>query len=152
MKIIAVFGTRPEAIKMAPLVQALRAQQQLECIVAVTAQHREMLDQVLSLFDITTQYDLNLVRHGQTLEDITSKVLFGLAPIFKKEKPREQITEKIDKERKVKNQLDALFKDKKNKVCKSCEKPIFEMDKYTKQGGYFWHKKCWNSAKAMVGR
>ena len=87
MKIIAVFGTRPEAIKMAPLVLRLRQEAGLDCLVAVTAQHREMLDQVLHLFDIKTEYDLNLMKHGQTLEDITSQVLFGLAPIFDREKP-----------------------------------------------------------------
>lgn len=87
MKILSVFGTRPEAIKMAPLLQCLAKQPQLESIVAVTAQHREMLDQVLQLFDIHPQYDLNLMHHGQTLEDITTAVLQGLAPIMEKERP-----------------------------------------------------------------
>ena len=87
MKILSVFGTRPEAIKMAPLLQCLNQQQQIQSIVAVTAQHREMLDQVLQLFDIHPNYDLNLMRHGQTLEDITAAVLKGLAPILEEERP-----------------------------------------------------------------
>lgn len=88
MKVLSVFGTRPEAIKMAPLLKALDKHPDLESIVAVTAQHREMLDQVLQLFDITPDYDLNLMKHGQTLEDITSAVLKGLAPILDEEKPQ----------------------------------------------------------------
>ena len=87
MKILSVFGTRPEAIKMAPLLQCLNKQPTIKSIVAVTAQHREMLDQVLQLFNIQPDYDLNLMRHGQTLEDITSAVLKGLAPILDAEKP-----------------------------------------------------------------
>lgn len=87
MKIISVFGTRPEAIKMAPLVQLLEKHPDIESVVAVTAQHREMLDQVLTLFELESKYDLNLMRHGQTLEDITSAVLLGLSPIFAAEKP-----------------------------------------------------------------
>ena len=87
MKTLSVFGTRPEAIKMAPLLQSLNQQPQIQSIVAVTAQHREMLDQVLQLFDIHPDYDLNLMKHGQTLEDITAAVLQGLAPIMEAEKP-----------------------------------------------------------------
>ncbi len=87
MKVLSVFGTRPEAIKMAPLLLALEKEPDIESIVAVTAQHREMLDQVLQLFGIHPDYDLNLMRHGQTLEDITSAVLKGLDPIMKDEKP-----------------------------------------------------------------
>ena len=87
MKVLSVFGTRPEAIKMAPLLLALEKEPEIESIVAVTAQHREMLDQVLQLFDIHPDYDLNLMKHGQTLEDITSAVLKGLAPILIDEKP-----------------------------------------------------------------
>ena len=87
MKVLSVFGTRPEAIKMAPLLQALDREPNIESVIAVTAQHREMLDQVLQLFDIHPDYDLNLMRHGQTLEDITSAVLKGLYPILEDEKP-----------------------------------------------------------------
>lgn len=87
MKILSVFGTRPEAIKMAPLLQALQQEPGIESVVAVTAQHREMLDQVLELFNIHPDYDLDLMRHGQTLEDITSAVLQGLRPIILEVKP-----------------------------------------------------------------
>ena len=87
MKVISVFGTRPEAIKMAPLLKAMQNSRDLESIVAVSAQHREMLDQVLQLFDIRPDYDLNLMRPGQTLSDITSAVLSGLHPILEQEKP-----------------------------------------------------------------
>lgn len=87
MKILSVFGTRPEAIKMAPLLQALRKQSCIDSIIAVTAQHREMLDQVLQLFKVFPDYDLDLMRHGQTLEEVTSAVLQKLAPILINEKP-----------------------------------------------------------------
>ena len=86
-KIMLVFGTRPEAIKMAPLVKAIEKDNELECVVAVTAQHREMLDQVLELFKITPQYDLNLMKANQTLSDITSGVLKGIEKVVLKEKP-----------------------------------------------------------------
>lgn len=86
-KIMLVFGTRPEAIKMAPLVKAIEADQELECIVAVSAQHREMLDQVLDLFEIKPQYDLNIMKANQTLSDITSGVLKGIEKAVLKEKP-----------------------------------------------------------------
>lgn len=83
-KIMLVFGTRPEAIKMAPLVKAFQAKKDsLETIVCVTGQHREMLDQVLSLFDIKPDYDLNIMKQGQDLYDITSRVLLGMRDIFK---------------------------------------------------------------------
>lgn len=82
MKILSVFGTRPEAIKMAPLVKALNADNYFESKVAVTAQHREMLDQVLDLFEIQPDFDLNLMKSGQDLYDITSKVLLGLREIL----------------------------------------------------------------------
>lgn len=83
-KIMLVFGTRPEAIKMAPLVKAFQAQKDsFETIVCVTGQHREMLDQVLSLFDIKPDYDLNIMKQGQDLYDITSRVLLGMRDIFK---------------------------------------------------------------------
>lgn len=83
-KIMLVFGTRPEAIKMAPLVKAFQAKKNsFETIVCVTGQHREMLDQVLSLFDIKPDYDLNIMKQGQDLYDITSRVLLGMRDIFK---------------------------------------------------------------------
>lgn len=84
--IMVVFGTRPEAIKMAPVVQALK-KSGLECQVAVTAQHREMLDQVLHLFQIKPDYDLNLMQAGQTLSDITIRALEGLGAVFGQAKP-----------------------------------------------------------------
>lgn len=88
LKVITVFGTRPEAIKMAPLVKELkRHQPEIECKVAVTAQHREMLDQVLALFAIEPDYDLNVMRKRQSLFDITDRVLLGLQEILQSEKP-----------------------------------------------------------------
>lgn len=81
-KILVVFGTRPEAIKMAPVVNALRARSELDVRVCVTAQHRQMLDQVLKLFFITPDFDLDLMRDGQDLTDITAKVLYGLREVF----------------------------------------------------------------------
>ena len=86
-KIMFVFGTRPEAIKMAPLVKAVEATDDLEALVVVTAQHREMLDQVLTLFDVHPSYDLNLMKPGQSLTDITAGVLRGIEDIVKKEQP-----------------------------------------------------------------
>lgn len=86
-KIMFVFGTRPEAIKMAPLVKAMEKAEDLEPLVVVTAQHREMLDQVLALFDVTPSYDLNLMKQNQTLMDITVGVLRGIERIVTKEKP-----------------------------------------------------------------
>lgn len=83
MKVLSVFGTRPEAIKMAPLVKALAEDSFFESRVCVTAQHREMLDQVLELFEITPEYDLNLMKAGQDLYDITSGVLLGLRDVLK---------------------------------------------------------------------
>ncbi|RUO37112.1 UDP-N-acetylglucosamine 2-epimerase (non-hydrolyzing) [Aliidiomarina taiwanensis] len=87
MKVLSVFGTRPEAIKMAPLVKALEADSFFDAKVAVTAQHREMLDQVLELFEITPDYDLNLMKSGQDLYDITSGVLLGLRVVLKEFQP-----------------------------------------------------------------
>ena len=87
IKVMTIFGTRPEAIKMAPLVKALEADPQIESIVCVTAQHREMLDQVLGLFEIKPKHDLNIMAKGQTLSDITSRVLKGIEGILKTEKP-----------------------------------------------------------------
>jgi UDP-N-acetylglucosamine 2-epimerase (non-hydrolysing) len=87
-KILLVFGTRPEAIKMAPLVKALQERmEKFEPIVCVTAQHREMLDQVLKLFEITPQYDLNIMKDGQDLYDITSRVLLGMRTVLKDSQP-----------------------------------------------------------------
>lgn len=86
-KIMFVFGTRPEAIKMAPLVKAMEKAEDLEPLVVVTAQHREMLDQVLALFDVTPSYDLNLMKQNQTLMDITVGVLRGIERIVIKETP-----------------------------------------------------------------
>lgn len=83
-KIMLVFGTRPEAIKMAPLVKAFQEKKdEFETIVCVTGQHREMLDQVLHLFDIKPDYDLNIMKQGQDLYDITSRVLLGMRDVFK---------------------------------------------------------------------
>lgn len=86
-KIITIFGTRPEAIKMAPLVKELEKREGIDSRVCVTAQHREMLDQVLDLFDIKPDFDLNIMKSKQTLTGITNKVLEGLEEIFIKEKP-----------------------------------------------------------------
>ena len=86
-KIITIFGTRPEAIKMAPLVKQLEKTEGIESKVCVTAQHREMLDQVLSYFDIKPDFDLNIMKSKQTLTGITTKVLEGLNEVFEKEKP-----------------------------------------------------------------
>lgn len=87
MKVLSVFGTRPEAIKMAPLVKALAEDSFFDARVCVTAQHREMLDQVLELFEITPEYDLNLMKAGQDLYDITSGVLLGLRDVLKEFQP-----------------------------------------------------------------
>lgn len=82
MKVLTVFGTRPEAIKMAPLVHALAKDPSFEARVCVTAQHREMLDQVLKLFSIVPDYDLNIMQPGQGLTEITCRILEGLKPIL----------------------------------------------------------------------
>lgn len=87
IKVMTVFGTRPETIKMAPLVKELKTRPQIQTIVCVTAQHRQMLDQVLHAFNIIPDYDLNIMKQGQTLSDITSKVLNGLESVMKKERP-----------------------------------------------------------------
>ena len=87
IKVMSVFGTRPEAIKMAPLVKALEKEELTESIVCVTAQHREMLDQVLNDFKIVPDYDLNIMKAGQTLEDITVRALTGIGDVIRKEKP-----------------------------------------------------------------
>lgn len=87
IKVMSIFGTRPEAIKMAPVVKSLERQADMESVVCVTAQHREMLDQVLNLFDIKPQYDLNIMKAGQTLSEITSRAILGLEKIIKEVKP-----------------------------------------------------------------
>ncbi len=87
IKIITIFGTRPEAIKMAPLVKELEGRNEIDNKICVTAQHREMLDQVLNLFNISPDYDLNIMKNKQSLTGITTKVLEGLKEIFEKEKP-----------------------------------------------------------------
>lgn len=87
MKVMLVFGTRPEAIKMAPLVKTLKEDSFFKTTVTVTAQHREMLDQVLSLFNIMPDYDLDIMKPGQDLYDITAKSLGGLRDVFKKVNP-----------------------------------------------------------------
>lgn len=87
IKVMSVFGTRPEAIKMAPLVKELGRRKEVQNIVCVTAQHRQMLDQVLETFKIKPDYDLDIMKQGQTLSDITSRVLYGLEDVMKEAKP-----------------------------------------------------------------
>lgn len=87
IKVMSVFGTRPEAIKMAPLVKELEKRPEIESIVCVTAQHREMLDQVLATFEIKPDYDLNIMKQGQTLMDITTGALSGVDAVIKEAKP-----------------------------------------------------------------
>lgn len=86
-KIMTIFGTRPEAIKMAPLVLELKKDPELEPIVVVTAQHREMLDQVLEIFGITPDFDLNIMKQGQTLSEVTGRVIEGLESVIKEAQP-----------------------------------------------------------------
>ena len=87
-KVLLVFGTRPEAIKMAPLVMELQKQKErIETVVCVTGQHREMLDQVLEIFDIKPDYDLNIMKQGQDLYDVTARVLTGMREVLKEVKP-----------------------------------------------------------------
>ena len=87
IKVMSVFGTRPEAIKMCPLIKALEADARTESIVCVTAQHREMLDSAMEYFKVKPDYDLNIMKRGQTLTDITSDVIIGLEPILAGAKP-----------------------------------------------------------------
>lgn len=87
IKVMTVFGTRPEAIKMAPLVKELQRREEIESIVCVTAQHRQMLDQVLQTFDISPDYDLDIMQQGQTLADITTRALVGLQKVIQDVKP-----------------------------------------------------------------
>ncbi len=87
IKVMTIFGTRPEAIKMAPLVNELKRDEDIEDIVCVTAQHRQMLDQVLDIFGIVPDYDLNVMKDRQTLPQITSSVLQGIVEVIEKAKP-----------------------------------------------------------------
>lgn len=87
IKVLSIFGTRPEAIKMAPVVKALEANPEIKSMVCVTAQHREMLDQVLSLFEIVPDYDLDIMKSGQTLTQASSRMLLALEPILEDCKP-----------------------------------------------------------------
>lgn len=86
-KVLLVFGTRPEAIKMAPVVKALEKHSAIDCRVCVTGQHREMLDQVLQLFEIVPHYDLSLMKPGQGLFEITSGALMGLKDVLATAEP-----------------------------------------------------------------
>lgn len=87
IRVMTIFGTRPEAIKMAPLVKELEKREEIESIVCVTAQHRQMLDQVLETFNITPDYDLNIMKQGQTLVDITIRALQSLSEVISQVKP-----------------------------------------------------------------
>lgn len=87
IKVMTIFGTRPEAIKMAPLVKELERREEIESIVCVTAQHRQMLDQVLETFSIVPDYDLNIMKQGQTLVDITTRALQSLSTVIAEVKP-----------------------------------------------------------------
>jgi UDP-N-acetylglucosamine 2-epimerase (non-hydrolysing) len=87
IRVLSIFGTRPEAVKMAPVVQLLAKRPEIQSRVCVTAQHREMLDQVLNLFDIQTDYDLNLMRHDQSLAELTAGVFSNLDPVLRELKP-----------------------------------------------------------------
>ncbi len=87
IKVMTIFGTRPEAIKMAPLVKELKTRSEIKTIVCVTAQHRDMLDQVLETFEIEPDYDLDIMKQGQTLSEVTSRVLNGLEKVIQEAKP-----------------------------------------------------------------
>lgn len=87
VKVMTVFGTRPEAIKMAPLVKELEKRENIESIVCITAQHRQMLDQVMEIFDIKADYDLDIMKAGQTLSDITSRAMKGIEQVIKEANP-----------------------------------------------------------------
>ncbi|MEI6290892.1 MAG: UDP-N-acetylglucosamine 2-epimerase (non-hydrolyzing), partial [Chloroflexota bacterium] len=87
LRVLSVFGTRPEAVKMAPIIQRLSAEEGITSLTCVTAQHREMLDQVLNLFNIKPDFDLNLMRPNQSLAEITASIFTNLDPIIKSTKP-----------------------------------------------------------------
>ena len=86
-KVMLVFGTRPEAIKMCPLVNELKKRKELETVVCVTGQHRQMLDMVLEAFDVTPDYDLSIMKDKQTLFDVTTNILNSIKDVLEKEKP-----------------------------------------------------------------
>ena len=88
LRVVSVFGTRPEAIKMAPLVQELASRPEVESLCCVTAQHRQMLDSVLEVFDLKPDYDLDIMTPRQTLSTITCKALSGMEDVLKKEQPQ----------------------------------------------------------------
>lgn len=87
IKVMTIFGTRPEAIKMAPIIKEMEKRKEIESIICVTAQHRQMLDQVLNLFQIKPDYDLNIFHKGQTLTEITTRALEGLEKLIIQVKP-----------------------------------------------------------------
>ncbi|MFN2450521.1 MAG: UDP-N-acetylglucosamine 2-epimerase, partial [Candidatus Baltobacteraceae bacterium] len=87
MRVLSVFGTRPDTIKMAPVVHALGAHTGVESLVCVTAQHREMLDDLLRLFEIRPEYDLNIMTPDQTLTEITTRVLMGMQDVLRRARP-----------------------------------------------------------------
>ncbi|MBO4703614.1 MAG: UDP-N-acetylglucosamine 2-epimerase, partial [Bacilli bacterium] len=86
-KVMLVFGTRPEAIKMCPLVNELKTRKSLQTVVCVTGQHKEMLTQVLETFNVVPDYNLSIMKEGQTLFDITTNILHGIKEVLEKEKP-----------------------------------------------------------------
>lgn len=86
-RVMCVFGIRPEAVKQAPVVHALKNSAALTPVVAITAQHREMLDQMMKWFDVKADYDLDLMKHGQSLAELTSRVLTGMDDLLKKDRP-----------------------------------------------------------------
>ena len=86
-KVMCVFGTRPEAIKICPLVNEMKKREGLDVVVCVTAQHRQMLDQVLKTFNVIPDYDLNIMKDRQTLFDITTNILNGIKEVLEKERP-----------------------------------------------------------------
>lgn len=90
-KVMLVFGTRPEAIKMCPLVNELKTRKQLETVVCVTGQHRQMLDQVLEAFQVEPDYDLSIMKARQTLFDVTTNILNKIKEVLEKEKPNMEI-------------------------------------------------------------
>src|SRR4029453_800416 len=87
MKVLFVFGTRPEAIKLCPVITHMRARPEFDVRVCATAQHRELLDQVLEVFDVQPHYDLEAMSPGQTLFQSTSRILMGLEPVMQQERP-----------------------------------------------------------------
>ena len=86
-KIMLVFGTRPEAIKMCPLVMELKKRENLETVVCVTGQHRQMLDAVLEVFGVKPEYDLAIMKEKQTLFDVTSNIMLNIKPVLEQERP-----------------------------------------------------------------